>query len=104
MTAELVAHRREDAVREVRCASRRETLGEGDAQHRSRYALVDRSRERPAPLARIGDTPREASEVWAVEKRRGGEIEQPRGDHAAPAPQLGNLREVELVLVVLGFA
>jgi hypothetical protein len=67
-----------------------------------RYALVDGGLDRPAALARIGDAAAEVVEPWIVGQGARGEVEQPGADHAAAPPELRNLREIEVVLVVLG--
>jgi nucleoid-associated protein YgaU len=44
------------------------------------------------------------SEVRAAHEGLRGEVEQPGGDDAAAPPDLGDVAEVEVVLVVLGVA
>ena len=56
--------------------------------------------QRPSPESET--RPREVREVGRFLQRRGGQVEQPGADHAAPPPDLGDLRDVEVVLVVLG--
>ena len=73
----------------------------GRAQHRHRHALVDGGRDGPAALARVGDAAREAVEIPALGERARGEIEQPRGDHAAAPPDLGDVAQIQVVAVVL---
>src|ERR1700722_14034548 len=37
-------------------------------------------------------------------QRGGGEIQQPRGDYASAPPDFGDIREIEIVLIVFGVA
>src|SRR3954470_9166311 len=102
VAAELLAHRREDFVAEVAEAARVEALVQGGGQDRRRHPLVDRRDRRPAALAGVGDAAAELVQVAGFLQRRRGQVEQPGADHAAAAPDLGDLRQVEVVLVVLG--
>src|SRR5260370_38957360 len=43
----------------------------------------------------------EGGQVGTREERVGGEIQQPRPNHAATTPQLCHIGEVEIILVVL---
>ena len=56
--------------------------------------------QRPSPESET--RPRELVEVRDCAQRRGGQVEQPGADHAAAPPHLGDLGEVDVVLVVLG--
>ncbi len=44
----------------------------------------------------------EVGQVRAVGQGAGAEIEQPGGDDRTPPPQLGNVGQVEVVLIMLG--
>ena len=66
------------------------------------HALVDRRDRGPAALAGVGDAAGEVREVGRFLQRRRGQVEQPGADHAAAPPDLGDLGDVEVVLVVLG--
>src|SRR5438552_18308018 len=101
MAAELEPHGGEQAVLEVRFASRGEALEERGREHVSGHRLVDRRVERPAPLARVRHAPGEALERRVGRERRRGQVEEPRGYHAAPAPDLGDRAELQYYLVVL---
>ena len=58
--------------------------------------------QRPSPES---DTrPEKSSRSGPAQQRRGGQVEQPRADDAAAPPDLGDLGEVEVVLVELGLA
>ena len=102
VAAELLAHRREDLVAEVVEPARGEALVERRGQDRRRHALVDRRDRGPAALAGVRDPAGEVGEVGRFLHRRRGQVEQPGADHAAAAPDLGDLGQVEVVLVVLG--
>src|SRR5215218_2182445 len=102
VAAELLAHRREDFVAEVAEPARVEALVQGGGEDRRRHPLVDRRDRRPATLAGVGDAAGELLEVARFLQRRRGQVEQPGADYAAAAPDLGDLRQVEVVLVVLG--
>src|SRR3954451_25273051 len=102
VAAELLAHRREDLVAEVAEPARGEALVEGGGEDRRRDALVDRRDRGPAALAGVGDAAAEVGEVGRFPQRRRGQVEQPGADDAAAPPDLRHLRQVEVVLVVLG--
>ena len=59
MPAELVAHRREQLVGEIRFAARAEPLVQRRGQHMGRHALIDRGLDGPAAFAGIGHPARE---------------------------------------------
>src|SRR5215218_2173510 len=101
VAAELLAHRREDLVAEVAEPARVEALVQGGGEDRRRHSLVDRRDRRPAALAGVGDAATELLEAGGFLQRRRGQVEQPGADHAAAAPDLGDLGQVEVVLVVL---
>ena len=100
VAAKLFAHRREQSVAILLLAARAETCEQRGAEHVRGNALVDRCGNRPAALARIRHTAGELCELWRLHQRRGGEVKQPRGDHAAPTPNLRDRRNVKLVGVV----
>ena len=104
MPAELVAHGREQLVGEIRLAARAEPLVERRGEHMGRHALVDGGLDRPAAFAGIGHPPAEFRQGGILEQGRRLEIEQPGRDHAAAAPELGDVRQIEIVLIVLGIA
>src|SRR5262245_37598473 len=101
MSAEPQSHRRLDLLRVVGLATRGEAAVERGAQHGCGYALVDGREDRPAALARVRHAAGELRELRILGERLRGEVEQPRRDDAAAPPDLGDLREVEVVLVVL---
>src|SRR6266849_6563637 len=98
MAAELEPHGGEQAVLEVRFASRGEALEECGREHVGGYPLVDRRVERPSPLARVRHAPRETLERRLGRERRRGQVEEPRSDHAAPTPNLRDVAQVQGVL------
>ena len=102
--AELEAHRREHLVLEVRLAPRAESRVERRREHRRGHGLVDAAMivQRPSPES---DTrPANFDRPGSSTQCGGGQVQQPGGDHAAPPPHLGDVAEVEVVLVVLGVA
>ena len=104
VSAELKAHGREQFVLEVRLAARGEAFVERRGEHGHRHAFVDGGLDRPAAFARIRDSAREFGERGIFDQRGRRQVEQPRGDHAAAPPHLGDVAQVEVVLVVLGVA
>src|SRR6516225_6226894 len=86
--AELVAHRRQHPVREVRLAARAEALIERRRQDMRRYRLVDRGLDRPAPFTRIRDAPCETRKDRVFGESARGQIQKPGGDHTAAPPEL----------------
>src|SRR5579883_3574420 len=100
MPAKLVAHGREQLVREVRLAARSEPLVERRREHMSRHALVDGGLDRPPPLTGIGHPSAELRQGGILDQGRGLQVEQPRCDDAAAPPKLRYVRQVEVVLIV----
>src|SRR6266540_1849651 len=99
VAAELGAQSGVDLGREGLVLAGREARVEGGRNHRRGDALVDRLEDRPAALAGVLDVPRDAGEVAAV--RVEGvvqELEQPRADDRAVAPDARDLLEVEIEL------
>src|SRR5579859_3627649 len=101
VAAELLAHRGEHLVGELTEALRRETRLQSRRQHGRWDALVDGSDRGPPTLAGIRDPAGETLERGRLEQRRCAEVQQPRCDDAPPPPQLGDVGDVEVVLVEL---
>src|SRR5262245_9028346 len=95
-------HGRLDLLREVGLASRREAAVERRAQHWCWHRLVDRGHDRPASLAGVRHAAGELAQLRTLRERSRAQVEQPRRDHAAAPPHLGDLARVAIVLVVLG--
>src|SRR6056297_1782226 len=102
VTAELVAHRREELVPVLGLAAGGEPIVEGGTQHGGGDAFLDGGLERPATLAGVGDPATEVGEVVIFVEGLGGEVEQPGPDHGTAPPDLGDVGEIQFVLVVLG--
>ena len=66
--------------------------------------LVDRGLDRPAAFAGIRNPAGKAGELGILGERIRGQVQQPRGDDTAASPQLGDVGQVEVVLIVLGVA
>src|SRR5438132_871264 len=99
--AELEPHGGQHAVLEFRLSARAEALIERGGENGHGYRLVDGGLDRPASLARVRDPAGEFREGRILHQRGCRQIEQPRGDHAATPPHLGDLAQIEIVLVVL---
>src|SRR5262245_57510510 len=99
MPAELVTHRRQDLVREVRLTARAEALVQRGGEHGRRYRFVDRRLDSPAPFPRIRYASGELRERGVLDERGRREIEQPRRDHAAAPPYFGDVGKVDVVLI-----
>ena len=87
-----------------RFAARAEAREERGGQHRRRHAssIAAVIVQRPSPES---DTrPPNFAQDGILEQRRGREVQQPRSDDAATAPHLGDVGEVDVVLVVRGIA
>ena len=104
MATELVAHRRQQLAGELAEAARLEPLVERGSDHRGGHALVDRREHRPAALSGVAHPTGELGEVGRLRERVGGEVDEPRSHDRAAAPHLRDLRDVDVVLVVLRVA
>src|SRR5258708_24076428 len=100
--AELISHRRQNFGREVTFAARGEALEERSREYRSRRGGFNRSENRPAAFAGIGDTPGETLERGLFKEGDGRQIEKPRSHHAAAPPHFGDVRQINVVLIMLG--
>src|ERR1035438_929718 len=104
MTAELITKGRQHLFGEVVFAARTEAFVESGAEDWSRNRLVDGSGDCPAPFPRIRHAASELRQVRAIEEGECGQVQQPRRDDASASPDLGNVRNVQVVKVVLGVA
>src|SRR4030095_1373098 len=102
--AALVAHRGEQLVGKICLATRAKTLIQRSCQDMSRHTLVDGGLDRPPALARVRNLTCEFREGGISDQRDRRQVQQPRGDHAAAPPHLGDVREIEIVLVMLRVA
>jgi len=103
VAAELETHGREDLRREI-ILPREVKRSYSDSVRTERGRRIRFGNDRPAAFAGIGDAAGVTLEGGLLEKGNGGEIEQPRGDYAAAAPDFGDVGEIEVVLIVLGVA
>src|SRR5712692_4539861 len=104
VTTELEAHGGKNFGSELPFGARSEALVEGFAEHGGGRSGLDGGENGPAAFAGVGDAAGEALEGRLLEKRDGGEIEEPGSDDAAAAPDFGNVGEIEIVLVVFGIS
>src|SRR3974377_947310 len=104
MSAKFITHRGEKLVGKFRFTAGTESLVECSGQYVRGLRLVDRGLDRPAPFAGIGDAAGKFRESGVVEQGDGREIQQPRGNDAAAAPDFRDIFQVKVVLIVLGVA
>src|SRR6188508_3054389 len=100
VAAELTPHRGKKPVGEIVVVARAEAREQRRREHGHGHARVDGGVDRPAALAGVRDLAEKAFEAGVARERSAREVEQPRADDAAVAPQLGDRREVEVVLEV----
>ena len=89
---------------EIIFTARCEPLEERRGKNRRGCGGFDGRENGPAAFAGIRDAARKTFERWLLQERDGGKIEQPGSDHAAAAPDFGDVREIEIVLVMFGIA
>src|SRR6266849_373057 len=104
VTAELKTHGRQNLACEVSFASGQKALVQRFGEDGRWSAGLDGGEYCPPAFAGIRDAAGEALEGGLLEKRDGGEIEQPGSDDAAAAPDFGDVSEVEIVLIMFGIA
>jgi len=96
MTAESLAHHREQLARVVAATLARKARHQRERKHGRRDAPSYRFLDRPATLARIRDDGSHVAQSWVVGEKCRGEIEQPRAHDASMTPRFGDPRDVEL--------
>src|SRR5260370_22372358 len=99
-----VPHRRQNFGREVTFAERGEALEERSCEYRRGRGGFNRSENRPAAFAGIGDAPGETLERGLFKEGDGRQIEKPGSHHAAAAPDFGDVRQIKVVLIMFGIA
>src|SRR5215831_9660925 len=90
--SELIAHSRKQSIREICLAARAKALIERRREDVDGHGLVDGGFDGPAPLARVRHPPGEFRESWIRDQGGRREIQQPRRDHTAAPPYLGDVR------------
>src|SRR4051794_5922614 len=95
MTTELLAHRGQQAVGELGVVAGLEAVEHCGRQHVDGHAGVHGGADRPPSLARVRDPTFETLERARLRQRVGRQVEEPRCDHAAAPPHLGDLGDVE---------
>ena len=101
MAAELIAHRGEELVRVGVGVTALETAQERERDDGGGHVEVHGLEDRPAPLAGVGDPRSDPVELRVLLERARGEIEKPRANDAPVPPDLGDLGEVELEVLLL---
>src|SRR5579864_1347942 len=104
MATKFIPHCRQELVGKVRLAARTEPLVKRRSENRGWYRFVDRSLNRPASFARVGDATGKFRKIRILQEGRGGQIQQPRGDHTSPTPDLRDVSQIHIVLIVLRIA
>src|SRR5580698_785404 len=99
VTAELRAHRREDLPGERAVVPGLEPFVERGGDDRGGHGLVHRGQHRPPALARVRYPAAEVVQVGRLGERGRGQVDQPGADHRAAAPHLGDIADVDVVLV-----
>src|SRR5262249_33953247 len=96
MPAKLVSHCGDQLAPEDCVAARSKSPVKRSGQDRDRHSLVNRSLTGPAAFARIRHASRELLQLRVLAKRGGSEVQQPGRNHAPAAPELGDVRKVEV--------
>src|SRR5437879_9193590 len=104
VSAELEAHRGQNFGRKIILAARGKSLEQRRRQYRGWCGGLDGRENRPAPFAGIGNAARKTIERRLFEKGDGGQVEEPRCDDAAAPPDFRNIREIEVIPIVLWIA
>src|ERR1039458_6271834 len=102
VTTELLSHGGEHLLREGMILPRAEARIQGRRQHFGRNRFFDRRLNRPAPFAGILHEPAVLGERGILGQRHRRQVQQPRTHHAAAPPDLGNIRQVEIVADIFG--
>jgi len=101
MASELVAHGRADFLGHRVLLAGAKARVERGGEHFAIHGLLDGGHDRPAAFARIGNAAGEICERRVLRKGSRRQVEQPRADHAAAAPDLGDIREIEVVIEIV---
>src|SRR6266702_3005868 len=104
VSAELKAHRGQNFSRKIIFAAGGEALVERSAEYRCWCRRFDGREDGPAAFARVGHAAGEAFKGGLLQQGNGGQIEQPGCNNAAAAPNFGDVREIEIVLIVFRVA
>ena len=104
MAAKFIPHRRHELVLEVCVSARAETFVEGRRKDRRGYGFVYRSFYRPPPFPGIRHPAGKLRKCWVLDKRGRHKVQKPGSDHASASPKLGNIRQIEVVLIKFGVA
>src|SRR6185436_1277694 len=101
MPSELVAHRREQLVLEVRFTAGAEALVEGCGEDGRGLRLVDSSLDRPTAFAGVGHAATKLRQRWIFQQGARRQVQQPGGNYTSTPPYFGDIGKIEIVLIVL---
>src|SRR5208282_4181211 len=101
VSAKLIPHCGQEFVGEVGLTARTESLVQRGREHRGWHGLVDCSFYRPAPFTRVGDPAGKLRKTRVSKESARCQIEQPRGDYATSTPNLRDVWQVHVELIVL---
>src|SRR5439155_25553968 len=101
VSAELIAQRGEEAAGKGIVLARAVPREQGRRDRWKRHATIDGLLHRPAAFARVLDVRVEARQIGILRERAGGQIQQPGSDDAGVPPQIGDRREIDLVVALL---
>src|SRR5258708_39504524 len=102
VSTKLVPHRGQQLVGEVSLAPRTEALVKRRGENWRWHGFVDRSFNRPASFARVRNMTGKLRKIRVLKEGSGCQVEQPRGDHTSTTPNLRNVPQIHVVLIVLG--
>src|SRR5207244_1644847 len=102
MPAEALAHGGEKLFRKRMLAARSEARVERGGENIGGDCLFNGGHEGPSTLAGILDDAGKAVELRIIGKGAGGQVEEPRADHAPAAPYFGNIGDIERETLAFG--
>ena len=76
----------------------RKRMNRADGDRRHRHAVLDGLLDRPASLARVLDVAGDLLQARVLAEGVGGQLQKPAAHHAAVVPEVGDSREVEVLV------
>ncbi len=104
MSAELVAHGRQQLVGKVGQPRELKRSYSAVVSTGRRHAFVDAGLDGPAAFARVRNAAGKLRQLRIGQQRRGRQVQQPRSDNAAAPPNLGHVGQIEVVLIMFRIA